>query len=177
MLEILIGGMILLGLAVALIFLLAARRPDTFRVQRSELISAPPERVYPQIVALRTFNTWNPYALRDPTSRVSYEGPEEGVGARHRFAGGKSGTGYVEITGVKPNEAVSMRLVMLKPFKADNAIEFLLRPVAGGTEVSWAMQGRQPLLAKAMTLFLDCDRMVGGDFETGLKSLKAKLEA
>lgn len=177
MLEILIGIVVVAGLVIALILGLASRRPDTFRVQRTERIAAPPERIYPEIVTLKTFNTWNPYALRDPASRVSYEGPEAGVGARHRFAGGKSGTGYVEITGVKPNEAVYMRLVMVKPFKANNAIEFLLKPAGAGTDVTWAMQGKQPLLAKAMTLFLDCDRMVGGDFETGLKSLKAKLEA
>lgn len=176
MLEVFLIVVAALALIVVAMLAVASRRPDSFRVQRTLRVFATPDRIYPEIVMLKAFNTWNPYALRDPDSRVTYEGPESGVGARHRFDGKKSGSGYVEITGVKPDEAVFMRLVMTKPFQADNTIEFLLVPATGGTDVTWAMHGKQPLMAKVMTLFIDCDRMVGGDFEIGLKSLKAKLE-
>ena len=38
------------------------------------------------------------------------------------------------------------------------------------------MSGKQPLLAKVMTLFIDCDKMVGSQFEKGLANLKAMAE-
>ena len=69
-----------------------------------------------------------------------------------------------------------MRLSMLKPFKADNKVEFTLIPQGTATDVTWAMSGRQPLLSKAMTLFIDCDKMVGRDFEEGLRNLKGIAE-
>jgi hypothetical protein len=39
----------LLVLIIAVVAVLAATRPDTFRVQRSTYIQAPPEKVYPLI--------------------------------------------------------------------------------------------------------------------------------
>jgi hypothetical protein len=38
------------------------------------------------------------------------------------------------------------------------------------------MQGKQPFLAKVMTVFVDCDKMVGGELEKGLADLKAIAE-
>ncbi|MFM9939014.1 MAG: SRPBCC family protein [Hyphomicrobiaceae bacterium] len=177
MLEIVVAILAVLALVIVGILLLASRRPDSFHTQRSLTIAAPAERLYGEIAELKAMNTWNPFALRDPASKISYEGPASGVGARHRFDGGKSGTGYVEVTKVEPPKAVTMRLVMVKPFKADNTVEFTLVPAgADQTTVTWAMSGKQPLLAKCMAMFIDCDKMVGREFETGLAGLKAKVE-
>jgi hypothetical protein len=38
------------------------------------------------------------------------------------------------------------------------------------------MQGPAPFLAKVIHVFIDMDRMVGGDFEAGLASLKSAVE-
>ena len=69
-----------------------------------------------------------------------------------------------------------MRLFMTKPFKADNRIDFTLKPEGPVTAVTWAMSGQQPLMAKIMTLFIDCDKMVAKDFDEGLGNLKAIAE-
>jgi hypothetical protein len=47
----------------------------------------------------------------------------------------------------------------------------------GSTKVTWAMQGRSPYVAKLMSVFLDLDRLIGKDFETGLANLKNAAEA
>jgi hypothetical protein len=65
---------------------------------------------------------------------------------------------------------------MVKPMKADNRVEFTLQPVGKATNVTWQMSGKQPLLAKFMTLFMDCDKMVGSQFEKGLSNLKVIAE-
>jgi uncharacterized protein YndB with AHSA1/START domain len=177
MLEIVSYAAIALALVVAGILAYAATRPDTFRVQRSTGINAPPERIFPLIANLRSMNTWNPFVDPDPAIKVAYSGPETGKGAAHTWRGNaKVGEGRIEITEAVPPSRVAMQLDMLKPMKANNAVEFTLQPNGSGTAVTWAMNGRQPFIAKLMTIFIDCDRMVGGQFEKGLASLKAIAE-
>lgn len=171
---------ILFGLAVVIagILVYAATRPDTFRVERTTSIEAPPEKIFPLIDSLRSGEQWSPYYRKDPAMRGTYSGPASGVGATFDFAGNKDvGSGRVSITGSSPHGKVTMRLQMFKPFAADNVVEFTLVPRGQATDVTWAMQGRQPYVAKVMCLFFDMDRMVGTDFAAGLASLKALAEA
>jgi len=163
-------------LAVAVVLVIASRRPDRFEIARTARISAPAERLFPMINELVVMNSWNPYALREKGGTASYSGPPSGRGARFDFSGGKSGSGSIEIMEAAPSTRVTMRLAMVKPFKADNTVVFSLAPQGPATDVTWAMSGLQPLMAKVMTLFIDCDRMVGKDFEEGLANLKRLAE-
>lgn len=176
MLEIV--GYVVVGLVVvvAAIFAIAATRPDDFRFARTARIAASPARLFALINDLKQMNTWNPYALRETAGTGSYSGPASGVGARHDFAGAKSGSGHIEILEATPNARVLMRLFMFKPFQADNRVELTLVLEGSATAVTWAMSGKQPILAKVMTLFIDCEKMVGKDFEEGLANLKVKAE-
>jgi hypothetical protein len=65
---------------------------------------------------------------------------------------------------------------MLEPFEAHNIIEYTLDDNGGSTHVTWAMHGQQPYIGKLMSIFMDCDKMIGKDFETGLANLKALTE-
>lgn len=69
-----------------------------------------------------------------------------------------------------------MQLDMFDPFEAHNVVEFTLEPKGQATDVTWAMQGRLPYLAKVVHLIFNTDRMVGRDFETGLANLKTIVE-
>ena len=170
---------IIIALVVAVGALLAytATRPDTFSVQRSASIAAPAERIFPLIANLKAMNTWNPFVQPDPAIKLAYSGPEIGKGAAHTWKGNsKVGEGRIEVTEATAPGRVTMNLVMIKPMKADNAVEFTLRPNGTGTNVTWKMSGRQPFLAKLMNVFIDCDNMVGRQFEKGLASLKVMAE-
>lgn len=165
-------------LAVAGVLAYAATRPDQFRVARTARIEAPPEKIFPLIDSLRAGERWSPYYRKDPAMRGTYSGPERGAGATFEFAGNKDvGSGRLTITDSRAPGKVSMRLQMFKPFAADNVVEFTLVPRGAATDVTWAMQGRQPYLAKVMCLFLNMDRMVGTDFAAGLAGLKTLAEA
>jgi len=170
--------LIALVLIVGGVLVLAAFQPDSFRVQRKLAIKAPPEKIFPLIDNLHENARWQPYYSKDPQIKLSYSGPDSGPGAQVDFSGGAQvGSGRVSITGGEAPAKVDMRLQMLKPFSADNAIEFTLTPSGDSTEVSWTMQGQVPYPAKIMHLFFNMDRMVGGDFETGLANLKAIAES
>ena len=171
-------GFLLLGLVagIAVLLMLASTRPNQFRTERSLQIAAAPEALFPLINNLREMNTWNPFALRETGGTAIYSGAASGPGQKFEFAGPKSGAGFIEILAATPPSNVDLRRLLVKPFKADNLVEFKLMPAGATTNVTWAMSGKQPLLAKVMTLFVDCDRMVGKEFEAGLANLKKKAE-
>src|SRR5215470_17901054 len=177
MFEIFVYVVLALAIVVAALLAYAATKPDTFRVQRSTGINAPAERIFPLIANLRSMNTWNPFVDPDPAIKIAYSGPDIGKGAAHTWSGNsKVGEGRIEITDAVPSSSVAMQLDMLKPMKAHNAVEFTLRPNGSGTTVTWAMSGRQLFIAKLINVFIDCDRMVGSQFEKGLAGLKAIAE-
>ncbi len=164
------------ALLVGGVLTLAAMRPDHFRVQRTATIQAPPERIFPLINDLRRFNAWNPFEKKDPGAKGSYAGAVSGKGAAYAFEGAEMGRGRIEIIDSLPSSEVRMKLDMRAPIAASNVVEFTLHPDAGGTRVTWAMQGPVPYLAKIIHLFIDVDAMVGREFETGLATLKAMVE-
>jgi hypothetical protein len=104
-------------------------------------------------------------------------GAGAGPGAVYEWSGsGKVGAGRMEILATTPSQVV-IKLDFLKPFEGHNMATFTLQPKDDGTEVTWAMSGPTPFIAKVMGLFFDMDSMIGTDFETGLANLKARAEA
>jgi Polyketide cyclase / dehydrase and lipid transport len=166
-----------LVVAVIAILASAARKPDIFSIRRSTRISAPADRIFPLIANLRSMNTWNPFVEPDPAIKISYSGPESGKGAAHSWSGNnKVGEGRLEIVEATAPGRVAMKLDMIRPMAAHNDVLFTLEPDGNATTVSWAMTGRQPFIGKLMTLFIDCDKMVGSHFDKGLASLKTIAE-
>jgi Polyketide cyclase / dehydrase and lipid transport len=169
--------LLVIAALIAVVLLYATTRPDSFRVARSASIKAPPERLHALINDMHAFNTWNPYARKDPTMKGSYTGPTSGKGAAYAWESDKVGTGSLEIIDTAVPGSVAMKLDFVKPFEAHNTAAFTIQPEAGATRVTWAMQGPVPYLAKLMHLFFNMDQMVGKDFEDGLANLKTLAEA
>ena len=49
-------------------------------------------------------------------------------------------------------------------------------PQGNATNVDWAMRGPAPFMSKVMQVFVNFDKMIGKDFETGLANLKTLVE-
>ena len=168
---------LLIGVALAVLLIYAATRPDVFHVERSATIQAPAERLHPLINDLRGFNTWNPYARKDPAMQGQYSGPAAGPGAVYDFQGNKDvGKGRIGITASSAPSSVTMQLDMFEPFEGHNVVTFSLVPEGGATRVTWAMDGPSPFMGKLIGVFMNMDRMIGRDFEAGLGHLKALAE-
>ncbi len=177
MLKIILGIVAALLIAVAGILGYAAMQPDDFRIARSTIIKAPPEKIYPLMSDFRRGAEWSPYEKKDPNMKRSFSGPASGKGAIYTFDGNSDvGAGRLEITDATPPSKVVLRLDMVKPFEGSNIIEYAILPKGDGSEVTWSMHGQQPLVARAICLFFNMDKMVGADFEQGLASLKAVAE-
>jgi uncharacterized protein YndB with AHSA1/START domain len=177
MFEILIAVGALVALAIAVVLILASRKPGTFRVERSAVIQAPPEKIFPLISDFHQWNAWSPYEDRDPDLQRSYGGPASGRGAVYQWNGNSNvGSGRMEIMDARPPRKVVIKLDFLKPFEAHNTAEFTLLPQGDTTNVTWLMHGPASLVSKVMQVFIDMDNMVGKDFAAGLANLKRAAE-
>ena len=166
-----------LVVAIAIVLVLAAGKPDTFRVERSADIKAPPDKIFPLIADFHRWGQWSPYETRDPDMKRTYGGAESGKGATYAWVGNSNvGSGRMEILDAPAPQKVVIKLDFLKPFEAHNTAEFTLQPQGDGTRVTWAMQGPTPFIGKIIHVFMNMDRMVGTDFETGLANLRKATE-
>lgn len=169
--------LIILVVLIAALLIYAAMKPDNFTVSRSASITAPPEAIFPLINDLKRWNVWSPYEKLDPDMKRTLSGADSGKGAAYAWEGnGKAGAGRMEITKSVPSSLVALKLDFEKPFKANNTVDFTLVPAGNNTAVTWAMHGRYPFITKLMGIFINMDRMVGKDFETGLANLKSAAE-
>lgn len=151
---------------------------DTYTVQRSTTIEAPPERVYAHMVSFRHWEAWSPWEDMDPSMEKTYSGNDLGAGAQYAWSGNrKVGEGRMEIIDATEPEHIEIALEFLKPFKASNTTVFTLEPEDDGTNVTWEMIGSNTLMTRIMGIFKSMDSMVGPDFEKGLVQLKAVAEA
>jgi hypothetical protein len=113
----------------------------------------------------------------DPVCKNTFEGAAAGTGAIFIWAGNKKvGEGRMTITESRPSELIRIKLEFLKPFKATNTAEFTFKSQGNQTLVTWSMSGKNNFMGKAFGLFVNCDKMVGGDFEKGLAAMKSVAE-
>ena len=164
-------------LVVAAVLGIAATRPDTFRVERSASISAPPDKIYPLINDFHAWQAWSPWEKMDPAMKRTFGDTTAGKGATYAWEGNsKVGQGSMQITESAAPSKVTIDLHFIKPMEGRDVAEFTLTPNGNATTVSWAMHGPNPFIAKVIGLFCNMDKMIGKDFETGLGNLKALAE-
>jgi hypothetical protein len=157
------GALAVAGVAIVLI--LASLKPDTFRVQRSVAIAAPPEAIYPLIEDFREMQKWSPFEKSDPAMKRTLSGPDRGVGAVYEWKGNSmAGEGRIEIVEAVPDSSVTMDLHMLKPFGCRNVVLYTIEPEGDSTRVTWNMEGPSPFIGKVMQVFMNMDGVCGVQF-------------
>lgn len=174
----LITILIIVLIIVALFVGVVAMRPSEFLVTRTAAMAAPAPAVFAQVNDFHNWNAWSPWAKLDPAAKNIFEGAPAGTGAGFKWSGNnKVGEGSMTITESRPNDLIRIKLEFLRPFKAANTAEFTFKLEENKTTVTWSMFGRNNFMGKAVGLFMDCDKMVGGQFEQGLAQMKLIVEA
>ena len=165
--------------AIVVVFLIVvAVQPSDFRIERSATMRAPAPAAFAQVNDFQNWRQWSPWEKVDPALKRQYDGPKAGTGAVYAWQGNKDvGEGRMTITDSKPAELVRIKLEFFKPFAATNQAEFSFKPASTDTTaVTWTMTGQNNFLSKAICLFVDMDKMVGGMFEQGLNQMKTVVE-
>jgi carbon monoxide dehydrogenase subunit G len=150
---------------------------DTYTVERTQHVDAPPEAVRERLVDLRRWAAWSPWEDLDPDLRRTYGDAGSGVGAWYEWEGNrKAGKGRMEIIDVDA-ATVRIDLQFLKPFRSHSNTVFEVHPEGEGSLVTWRLVGPNTGMTKVMGWFTSMDKMIGPDFEKGLARLKADAEA
>jgi uncharacterized protein YndB with AHSA1/START domain len=150
---------------------------DTYTVERSTTIDAPPQRVFVEIADFHNWTRWSPWEDLDPALQRSYSGAPSGVGAVYEWSGNrKAGQGRMEIVEVSEPTDVRIDLQFEKPWKARNDTSFHIVPEGSGSRVTWSMTGKKTLMTKVMGIVMPMDKLLGKDFDKGLVRLKAAAE-
>lgn len=168
-------GVGLIGLVVVVVAA-AYILPRQIEVERSVIIAAEPDEIFPHLNSLKAFNAWSPWADLDPDTVYVFSGPETGKGARSDWSSENPavGSGSQEITESELNKSIRTRLDFGPDGTADGFYE--LTRVETGTLVTWGFgtdMGNSPV---GRYVGLMMDKWVGADFEKGLNRLKALVE-
>ena len=171
----------IVGAIVALIvvfLVVVAMQPSEYAVSRTTTVAAPASSVFPLVNELKSWEKWSPWEKVDPAMKRSFEGPASGVGAAYGWVGNSDvGEGKMTITESKPSELVRLRLEFYKPMPGESDVQISFKPEGSGTAVTWAMSGKNNFVSKAICMFMNMDKMVGGQFEKGLADLKSAAES
>src|ERR1700704_6325347 len=177
MFEIIAIIAIVLAVAIAIVLIFAATKPDTFSVQRATTVKAPPEKIFSLINDFHQWGSWSPYENKDPAMKRSYSGAESGKGAVYGWEGNKNvGSGRMEILDTSVPTKIVIKLDFFTPFEGHNTAEFTMLPQGDVTNVTWMMHGPAVFISKVMQVFINLDNMIGKDFEAGLANLKRLTE-
>jgi uncharacterized protein YndB with AHSA1/START domain len=171
--------LIALVVVIAAILIYAYLQPGDFRVERSVVIDASPETIFPYVNDPIKGELWNPFSKEDPNIQRSFGGPLEGVGAHMTWVGNAmAGEGSLTIVESVPRERVKVQLDFKKPFQGTNFGEYTLSMQnEKQTKVTWAMTGKAAFIPRVMCVFVGMDKMMGGQFEKGLATMKALAES
>ena len=170
---------ILIGLAVivVLFLIIVAKQPDNFRIERAAKMAAPAETVFAQVNDFHNWEKWSPWLDLDPAAKQTYSGAAAGKGAGFAWAGNnKVGEGRMTILDSQQSELIRISLEFFKPMANVATAEFTFKPDGGQTAVTWSMFGKQPFMGKLFCLFMNMDKMIGGNFDTGLGRMKKVVE-
>ena len=169
---------LMLGLAVLVVLVLVVSLflPSKWRVERSIVIAARPEAIYPLISRIRQWPEWTAWTKeKDPTLTFNYSGPEQGVGATSKWTSEKMGSGTAVITAADPQKGVTFDLNMEEGKFKSTAI-IAMEPAGDGTRVIWSNYGELGWNPVARYFGLMFEKWIGPDYEEGLRNLKQKLE-
>ena len=162
----------------------AAMKPDRIHLQRSILIAAPPETIFPLLADFHNWKEWAPGDKDDPTMQRTYSGVACGIGATSEWRGsGSTGAGRMVVMDAVPNAQVVVGVHFARPFVAHNINTFTLEQVGPGTltsppvtKVTWSFAGSNVYMMRVMSVFVNMDHFMGKHFEEGLANLRAAAE-
>lgn len=166
--------------AVAVLLLVVAAgwlQPAHYFVERTIVTQAKPEKIFPIIADLKTWEDWTAWNKElDPTITRTFSGSANGTGAVMSWDGKKTGQGEFKFTDATP----PTKLVYSLAFEHGKYLStgaFILETSPKGTVVRWTNEGdlgANPI-SRWMGLFMD--RLMGDDFSKGLAKLKDRAEA
>lgn len=170
--------LLVLIVAAGALIAVVATRPTDFRYVRSGMVPGSPELAFGLVNDLGKWGAWSPWDKRDPNMQRTLDREAPGVGQVYGWSGNDDvGKGRMTITESVPAEKVGIKLEFLEPWQAENQTTFTFTRKGEGTEVTWAMEGKNDFAGKAFGLVMDMEALIGKDFEEGLANMAKAADA
>ncbi len=172
---------ILIGIVslVALVLIAALFVKKEYAIEREIVINKPKAEVFEYIKYLKNQDNYSKWAMADPNMKKEYKGIDGTVGYVSAWDSDVKdvGKGEQEIIKITEGERVDYELRFIKPFEAkDNAYMATEGVSDNQTKVKWGFNGAMHYPMNIMLVFMDMDKMLGGDLDLGLSNLKTQLE-
>jgi Polyketide cyclase / dehydrase and lipid transport len=172
---------LLIGLAILLgIVLIAAWFTNkNYSVEREIVINKPKQQVYDYIKYLKNQNNYSKWATMDKNMKKTFTGTDGTVGCVSGWDSENSqlGKGEQEITKISDGHRIDYELRFFKPMESTSPAYMSTESVSDSvTKVKWGMSGTMAYPTNAVMWFMDMNKVIGGDLDTGLTALKGILE-
>lgn len=166
----------LLVLAVVAFLAIGMFLPREVTVTRSTDIAAPAADIFPHVNSMQATEAWSPWLAIDPDNKLTYSGPESGIGNKLEWASDhpQVGSGSQEIIASDEGKRVQTALDFGEMGTA--RAQFLLKEQGGVTTVTWDLETDMGAGPMGRWMGLMMDKWVGADYEIGLANLKALVE-
>jgi|KBSSwiStaDraftv2_1062776.scaffolds.fasta_scaffold472930_1 hypothetical protein len=160
-----------LVLAVVSLFL-----PARYRVERSRTMEADAEEAFRLLNTLRTWPEWTAWSTeRFPDLKMTYAGPDSGVGSTATWSGQRCGVCTRKIIRSEPNRVVAFA-IHFQPDRFMATSEITLQPSVQSVTVTWTQEAELGWSPVARFFGLLMDQLVGPDLEQNLQNLQGRLE-
>jgi hypothetical protein len=169
-------GVVLIMFIAFLVYV--AGQPSHVHVERSKVVNATAQDIWPYLSDLKKFTAWSPWEGMDPNQKVEFSEPSSGVGAWYTWAGNKDvGKGKIQIVSAEEPTKVVESLEFIEPFESKAEVVLTSESVAAGSKVTSGFDTEMSFMGKAAGVFMNMDSTLGADFTRGLDKLAALAEA
>ncbi|GAA4734177.1 SRPBCC family protein [Flavisolibacter ginsenosidimutans] len=171
-------GLFLLGL-IALILITALFVKKDLHAEREVVINKSKADVFNYVKYLKNQNDYSKWAGMDPAMKKEFRGTDGTVGFVSAWESKNKnvGKGEQKIAALKEGERIDYEIHFIKPMESMATSYMITEPVSENqTKVRWGFDSKMTYPFNVMRLFMDMDKMIGDDFNTGLSNLKSKLE-
>jgi effector-binding domain-containing protein len=153
--------------------------PSKIKVERSiEIKTASVEDLQHKLADLKFFHdTWSPWTRRDPSMKTIYAGVCCEPGSTYRWESELDSVGKGTMTF---NKFTPDSVLMTLNFDGmgDNELYFITKPSNNGSiNVTWGVIFDIGFFGRVPMMFINMDKMIGPDYETGLAKLKQEIES
>lgn len=171
--------LIALAILIAIFLIVALFVKKDYAVEREITINKPKQEVFNYIKLLKNQDNYSKWATMDPNMKKTYRGTDGTVGFVSAWESkvDSVGVGEQEIKKIKEGERVDFELRFIEPFEATEPAFMTTEAVSENqTKVRWGFSGHMNYPMNIMMLFMDFEKMIGDDLQTGLINLKTELE-
>jgi len=166
-------GIIVLALVAAFFM------PKEYAVEREVIINQPRDSVFNYVKYLKNQDNFSVWAKTDPNMKKTFTGVDGTVGAVSAWESNDEnvGVGEQEIKKIAEGKRIDFELRFKTPFEATEDAYMTTEAIsATETKVKWGFNGGMDYPMNLMLPFLQMDKVIGKDLQTGLDNLKVILE-